>query len=319
MAVVGRAPIASGVAFVTWRIARAVGRARIQRGREAAPRARLRQLLDRGVDGPADRDRQGRARPAGLRPVERLRPRPYGRDRVGDDDGRGRGLPAAADDVSVEDARRIGRSTRARSCSRLACWACSPRCSSGADGRSCSASRSRPASPRFACHVVWMMRRPAPRPPGARRPDFAVLHAAGAGVSLVAAVAIGLTLLVAPPSVADAARWPRRTGCWALSASSRRWSSRWRRGCCRWPRGSGRTRAAATPERPPSPHVMRDRVLQADRVRGLVRRRAGARGRHVSGIGDARRPGAWALFAGVAITTLDNVFVILRADPILPP
>ena len=29
--------------------------------------------------------------------------------------------------------------------------------------------------------------------------------------------------------------------------------------------------------------------------------------------------GAWALFAGVAIATLDNAFVILRADPILQP
>jgi hypothetical protein len=61
----------------------------------------------------------------------------------------------------------------------------------------------------FAAHVMWMLRHRVPGPIGARRPDFAVLHAASAGASLIAAAAIGLTLLVAPtsPRTLHAAAW----------------------------------------------------------------------------------------------------------------
>jgi hypothetical protein len=54
----------------------------------------------------------------------------------------------------------------------------------------------------FAAHVVWMLRSPVPRPIDAPRIDFAVLHAAGAGVSLAAAAAIGIALLIREPSAA---------------------------------------------------------------------------------------------------------------------
>lgn len=52
----------------------------------------------------------------------------------------------------------------------------------------------------FGAHVVRMVRSPAPKPVGAPRVDFAVLHAVSAGLSLGAAVLIGLVLLFAPMS-----------------------------------------------------------------------------------------------------------------------
>ena len=52
----------------------------------------------------------------------------------------------------------------------------------------------------FVSHVVWMLRRPRPRPPGVRRPDPAVLHAGASFVWLVVASALGIWLTVAEPS-----------------------------------------------------------------------------------------------------------------------
>ena len=54
----------------------------------------------------------------------------------------------------------------------------------------------------FLSQVVWMLRRPRPRPPGLRRPDPAVLHAAFSFASLVIASALGVWLTLAPPSSA---------------------------------------------------------------------------------------------------------------------
>ena len=170
----------------------------------------------------------------------------------------------------------------------------------------------------FAGHVVWMLRRPAPRPPGARVPDFAVLHAAGAGLSLAAATAIGLVLLAAPPSVRmlhlaaaygvlglvgflaqmvvamEARLLPMVTWFWSYERSH-----------------------YTVP--PPSPHAMRDRLLQtlvfAGWSTGVPALAAGMYLESATLVAI----GAWALFAGVAIATLDNAFVILRADPILQP
>lgn len=164
----------------------------------------------------------------------------------------------------------------------------------------------------FGGHVVWMLRRPVPKPPGAPRPDFAVLHAAGAGVSLVAAAAIGLTLLVAAPSermlhaaaaygvlglvgflgqvvVAMETRLrPMATWFWSYANSDYQ-----------------------VP--PPSPHVMRDRVLQAIVFGGWT---AGvpalAAGMFLESA-TLVAAGALALFVGVAIAALDNVFVIRAA------
>ena len=52
----------------------------------------------------------------------------------------------------------------------------------------------------FAAHIVAMVRRRSKKPAGAPAIDFAVLHAAAAALSLVAACSIGLYLLFASPS-----------------------------------------------------------------------------------------------------------------------
>jgi len=54
----------------------------------------------------------------------------------------------------------------------------------------------------FAFQVVWMLRRPRPRPPGLRRPDPAVMHAGASFASLGAASVLGVWLTIAEPSSA---------------------------------------------------------------------------------------------------------------------
>ena len=54
----------------------------------------------------------------------------------------------------------------------------------------------------FVSQVVWMLRRPRPRPPGVRTPDPAVLHAGASFASLGLAAVLGLWLTVAEPSPA---------------------------------------------------------------------------------------------------------------------
>ena len=161
----------------------------------------------------------------------------------------------------------------------------------------------------FAGHVIWMLRHPAPKPAGMPRPDFAVLHAAGAGASLLAAAAIGLLILTAAPStrmlqaaaaygvlglvgflaqmvVAMEARLlPMAAWFWTYAATGHEVS-------------------------PPSPHTMRDRILQsivfAAWTLGVPALAAGIfleSGRLVA-------VGAWSLFAGVAIGTLDSGLVV---------
>ena len=52
----------------------------------------------------------------------------------------------------------------------------------------------------FAAHVAGMIRSPRPRQPGVAAVDFAIAHAAAAGLSLAVACALGLYLLFATPS-----------------------------------------------------------------------------------------------------------------------
>jgi hypothetical protein len=52
----------------------------------------------------------------------------------------------------------------------------------------------------FASRVIWMLRRPRPRPPGLRRPDPAVFHAGASFVWLAVASVLGVWLTVAAPS-----------------------------------------------------------------------------------------------------------------------
>ena len=173
----------------------------------------------------------------------------------------------------------------------------------------------------FAAHVVWMRRRPVSKPVGASRVPFALLHAASAGLSLIAGVAVGAVLLVVPPSprtlhaaaaygvlglvgflaqmiVAMEARLlPIVTWFWAYERSGFR-----------------------VP--PPSPHSMHEESLQA------IVFAAWTVGVPALAIGMSLESarlvglGAWALFVGVAIATLDNGFVIghaRRARRMAPP
>jgi len=165
----------------------------------------------------------------------------------------------------------------------------------------------------FGGHVVWMRRHLVSKPVGAPRLDFGVLHAASAGVCLVAAAFIGLMLLVTPmsPTTLHAAAaygvlglvgflaqmvvametrlLPLVTWFWAYA-------------------GSGYQVA------PPSPHVMRDRWLQTLVFGGWT---AGVPSL-AAGMFLESAPlvatGAWALFAAVVIGTVDNVFVVANAS-----
>jgi hypothetical protein len=52
----------------------------------------------------------------------------------------------------------------------------------------------------FLSQVVWMLRRPRPRPPKVRTPDPAVLHVGASFVWLAVASVLGVWLTLAPPS-----------------------------------------------------------------------------------------------------------------------
>jgi hypothetical protein len=164
----------------------------------------------------------------------------------------------------------------------------------------------------FAGHVIWMLRSPAPKPPGAPRIDFGVLHAAGAGTSLLAAVASGIMLLVLPTSartlplaaaygvfgllgflsqmvVAMEARLlPLASWYWAYAGSDFR-----------------------TPPRPPL--SMRDRTLQAIVYAGwTIGVPSLAAGLYLESPGLVAA-GAWSLFAAVTIGMIDNLSILIRA------
>ena len=164
----------------------------------------------------------------------------------------------------------------------------------------------------FAAHVMWMLSQPAPKPAGAARVNFGVLHAASAGAWLLGAVAIGLALLILPTStrtlhaaaaygvlglvgflaqmvVAMETRLlPMVTWFWAYAQSGYRIA-------------------------PPSPHAMRDRSLQAMVFGGwTIGVPALAMGMFVESA-PLVSLGAWALFAAVALATLDNVMVVAHA------
>jgi hypothetical protein len=164
--------------------------------------------------------------------------------------------------------------------------------------------------------VVEMLRHRVSKPLDAPPIDFGLLHAAAAAMSLAAAIAIGVGLLFTPSSprtlhaaaaygvfglvgflaqivVAMETRLlPLATWFWAYGASSGRVA-------------------------PPSPRTMRDRTLEAIIFSGWsIGVPALAAGMYLE---SARlvATGAWALFAAVAIATVDHLFVVRRAFPLL--
>jgi hypothetical protein len=161
----------------------------------------------------------------------------------------------------------------------------------------------------FASHVVRMVRSPAAKPPGAPHIDFAVLHAAGAGVSLVAAAGIGMALLILPASAASlhlAAAYgvfglvgflaQMVAGMEARLLPLVTWYWTYERSGFRVP--------------PASPFTMRDRALQAMVFAGWT---IGVPSLAAGMFLEAPRvvaTGAWSLFAAVAIAAVDNVIVL---------
>ncbi len=161
----------------------------------------------------------------------------------------------------------------------------------------------------FAAHVAGMVRSPAPKPPAAPKTDFAVLHAAGAGLSLAMAAGLGIALLVMPASPMslhlaavygvlglvgflaqmvvgmEARLLPLVTWFWAYERSDFR-----------------------VP--PASPFAMRDRSLQAIVFAGWS---IGVPALAAGMFWEAAplvAAGAWSLFAAVAIATVDNALVL---------
>jgi hypothetical protein len=164
----------------------------------------------------------------------------------------------------------------------------------------------------FLGHVLWMRRHPVSKPAAAPRIDFGVLHAAGAGASLVAAAAVGLALLVRPasPQMLHAAAAYGVLGLvgflaqMVVAMEARllpmvAWF---------WTYAGNGYRVA-----PPSPHAMRDRSLQALVFGGwTVGVPALAAGMYWQSA-VLVSVGAWALFASVALAALDNVLVVVPA------
>jgi len=161
----------------------------------------------------------------------------------------------------------------------------------------------------FAVHVAGMLRSPAPKPVSAPSIDFAVLHAAAAGASLVTAVACGVTLLVMPPSPL-ALRVAAAYGVFGLIGFLAQMVVAMEARLlplATWYWSYERTNFRVPP---PSPLVMRDRSLQAIVFAGWsIGVPALAAGMFFESPPLAAA-GAWSLFAAVAIATLDNVLVL---------
>ncbi len=161
----------------------------------------------------------------------------------------------------------------------------------------------------FAAHVVWMVRAPAPKPKLHPRIDFAVLHAAGAGVSLAIAAIVGMALLVLPPTpkTLQAAAAYGVFGLVGFLAQMVVAMQTRLIPLLTWFWAFGRTNFTVPPA---APLTMRDRTLQALVFAGWT---AG-----VPLIADGMfrasaarvAAGAWLLFCAVLIGALDNVFVV---------
>jgi hypothetical protein len=169
----------------------------------------------------------------------------------------------------------------------------------------------------FAVHIGVMIRTPRPKPPGAPRVDFAVLHAAAAGLSLMAAAIIGMTLLFSAPS-----EWRLRAaaaygvlglvgflaqmvvGMEARLLPMFAWYHAYARSGFKVP--------------PPSPFAMRDRYLQTIVfVAWTVAVPAIAAGLAWDVV-PLLGAGAWALLAATLVSILDTAWVAGRVFGRLP-
>ncbi|HJZ74308.1 MAG TPA: hypothetical protein VKE51_21370 [Vicinamibacterales bacterium] len=163
----------------------------------------------------------------------------------------------------------------------------------------------------FAGQVAWMVRHRVLRRVDAHAVDFAVLHAAGAGVSLVLAVALGVALLIRPASV-QMLRAAAAYGVFGLLgflgqmivAMEARLlpMAAWY-----WGYAGSDDRVA-----PPSPHAMRDRTLQAVVFAAWTAGVPALAGGMFLESAALVSAGAWTLFAAVVVAAVDTSFVVGR-------
>ena len=164
----------------------------------------------------------------------------------------------------------------------------------------------------FMGHVVWMRRHLAAKPPSVQRFQFGLLHAANAALSLIAASAIGITLLVVPVSPRSL-QWAAAYGVLGLIGFLAQMVIAMEARLLPMVTWFWAYEASRYKVPPPSPHVMRDRILQALVFSGwTIGVPALAMGMWAT---SARlvSVGAWALFVGVTLATLDSVFVVIHA------
>ncbi len=164
----------------------------------------------------------------------------------------------------------------------------------------------------FAAHVIGMLQSPAPKPAHAPRVDFGVLHAAAAGISLAAAITLGLTLLIVPTS-ALTLHLAAAYGVFGLLGFLAQMVVAMEARLLplfAWYWAYGRSGYQVPP---PSPLAMRDRTLQSVVFAGwTLAVPALAAGLFLESV-PLVALGGWSLLAAVAIGTLDNVFVLLNA------
>jgi hypothetical protein len=164
----------------------------------------------------------------------------------------------------------------------------------------------------FMAHVAWMRRHLAAKPPGARRIQFGLLHAVNAAASLIVASAIGVTLLVVPVSPTSL-QWAAAYGVLGLIGFLAQMVIAMEARLLPMVTWFWAYEASRYQVPPPSPHAMRDRILQAIVfVAWTVGVPALAMGMWASSA-PLVSVGAWALFVGVALATLDSVLVVAPA------
>jgi hypothetical protein len=164
----------------------------------------------------------------------------------------------------------------------------------------------------FMAHVVWMRRHLAAKPAGAQRIQFGLLHAANAALSLIVASAIGITLLVVPASPTSL-QWAAAYGVLGLVGFLAQMVIAMEARLLPMVTWFWAYEASRFKVPPPSPHVMRDRILQAIVFGGWT---VGVPALAIGmGVSSARlvSVGAWALFVGVGLATLDSVSVVSHA------
>jgi hypothetical protein len=163
----------------------------------------------------------------------------------------------------------------------------------------------------FLAHVAQMVHHPARRPPEAPRIDFAVLHAAAAGLSLVVAAALGTVLLIQPLSPVML-RTALAYGTFGLVGFLAQMVVAMQVRLVPLLAWYGHYAESGFDSIPPSPWTTRDRLLQGIVfVAWVIGVPAIALGLSYERI-PLLAVGAWMLFVGVAVGAVDNASVLWK-------